>query len=914
MNKLLRTVAVILSVCLLFCIVPAAYAEDETPDDPVKSAAGHAIGDYDTWKDAYYHYLVESDFWLREQSDGNWKFCADPFGLPYYTDATDADGNFIPFMFALYDWDLDGIPELLAYDGIPGRGGSYYGFTFRDRQMVFLGVVGRGCYSLVAYRDEKYNVLFSMDDDGMYSEVQYACLDNNGKAEKKLLFTRKMNFMEDGNPDEFFIEEGPGHQELYEIYQANFDMDNLETRLEFGDKPGPDQWNDFLVNYSNAYVPPQAPAGQAKLPELNADDSWKQLYYDYIMGGQYLKYYDSTEDITGEKMYTDDFGCAYFVNEYWDIWFALYDMDRNGIPELITYSGYGDGAGGVAYAFTAENGTMRYLGDVGSREASLFCYDSDAYPGIFESGGHMGVFYTYYSYLENGKIQGKNVEEHEGWFDDNDHLVESDPVFTDEAALRDLYQNGTKYGIGERTIAQIREMGWNAFLLTAGKEPASGSGTGGNEGTAQVPETVPEETQPSAAVPMNRADWPGYSWDQTMHFQDLLFDSETYQGGWKETYLQVIRKFERGIRHHIRYYDSYATGNPGIILYDLTYDGIPEMLFISLADASYDPGAPESYFADLYIYSNDGSRTKCVLSIPDVYACAWDGAYYSLFFDKQTGIFYAQYADPLPWQAEYNVSSNFLRGTTYRFTTTDNDDENESHYYIDGNEVSAAEAEAVWIKPDSGMYEMLASTSYPETVSSMDYDAAVQFLTDSGSVPEIVPETPASGDVQPESPFADPLFYAKAKKETRIRESADKNSPLITKAAKGKEMAVIGKVTGADNMEWYKIQMFDGTIGYARNDFFAKTERPVGNNGAVYGKAIKKLATRSGPSPLYEDTGTYSVKGQYIKILCRQFDAIESAWWVKCEIPYHGEIRTLWAWYTRFDTSTLPLEMIPIGE
>ncbi len=76
----------------------------------------------------------------------------------------------------------------------------------------------------------------------------------------------------------------------------------------------------------------------------------------------------------------------------------------------------------------------------------------------------------------------------------------------------------------------------------------------------------------------------------------------------------------------------------------------------------------------------------------------------------------------------------------------------------------------------------------------------------------------------------------------------------------------------------------------------------------------KKLATRSGPSPRAEDTGTYSVKGKWLRVYSRAYDPIENAWWVKCDVPYHGEIRTLWAWYTRFDSKTLPLESIPIDE
>ena len=80
----------------------------------------------------------------------------------------------------------------------------------------------------------------------------------------------------------------------------------------------------------------------------------------------------------------------------------------------------------------------------------------------------------------------------------------------------------------------------------------------------------------------------------------------------------------------------------------------------------------------------------------------------------------------------------------------------------------------------------------------------------------------------------------------------------------------------------------------------------------LWGLTIDKLATRSGPSTTYQGMGTYSVKGQWIKVLSRAWDTRNGIWWVKCEIPYRNEIRVLWTGYKRFDSSTIPLESIPI--
>ena len=112
---------------------------------------------------------------------------------------------------------------------------------------------------------------------------------------------------------------------------------------------------------------------------------------------------------------------------------------------------------------------------------------------------------------------------------------------------------------------------------------------------------------------------------------------------------------------------------------------------------------------------------------------------------------------------------------------------------------------------------------------------------------------------------------------------------------------------------WYIVE-YDEQEGFVRNDFIEIDQISSTSNGELYGLVIKKLATRSGPSPRAEDTGTYSVKGQWLRVYTRAYDPIENAWWVKCDVPYHGEIRTLWAWYTRFESKTLPLESIPIDE
>ena len=119
----------------------------------------------------------------------------------------------------------------------------------------------------------------------------------------------------------------------------------------------------------------------------------------------------------------------------------------------------------------------------------------------------------------------------------------------------------------------------------------------------------------------------------------------------------------------------------------------------------------------------------------------------------------------------------------------------------------------------------------------------------------------------------------------------------------------------------YTYCVYDNYGGYVMTKYLTATSEtptpaPVTTpnpSSALYGLTIDKLSTRSGPCTTYEDMGTYSVKGQWIRVYCRAWDKRNGIWWVKVGIPYRGETRILWTGYKRFDKNSLPLESIPIG-
>ena len=90
-------------------------------------------------------------------------------------------------------------------------------------------------------------------------------------------------------------------------------------------------------------------------------------------------------------------------------------------------------------------------------------------------------------------------------------------------------------------------------------------------------------------------------------------------------------------------------------------------------------------------------------------------------------------------------------------------------------------------------------------------------------------------------------------------------------------------------------------------------QRPAGTaaGGDLYARAIDKLATREGPGTEYKDLGTYSVKGQMIRILAKTYD-LNGVCWVQCEIPYRDKTVTAWTGWKRFEPQSLDINEVPL--
>lgn len=177
-------------------------------------------------------------------------------------------------------------------------------------------------------------------------------------------------------------------------------------------------------------------------------NSWSDAYRAYVLDRDAV--FDGVvSTVIGEKTYTMD-GLQYFKSDYSEPRFSLYDLDRSGPPELVSFNGAASMAGGVDYVFTFEQGRVRPLGRIGFRACQLYVVDDPAYPGLFCTDGNNGLVKTEYYTLQNGSIGTQELSR------------PSDAIRT----------------LPFRTVDEIRAMGWDEFvrsMLNVGTEAASAS-------------------------------------------------------------------------------------------------------------------------------------------------------------------------------------------------------------------------------------------------------------------------------------------------------------------------------------------------------------------------------------------------------------------------------------------------------
>lgn len=168
-----------------------------------------------------------------------------------------------------------------------------------------------------------------------------------------------------------------------------------------------------------------------------------------------------------------------------------------------------------------------------------------------------------------------------------------------------------------------------------------------------------------------------------------------------------------------------------------------------------------------------------------------------------------------------------------------------------------------------------------------------------------------------------------------VRRGPGKEYDLVATVHAGETFRIKNYTLGSTGKDWYWIDYHgqdawissgivwlngngEGTIdgvpivpesdgGYSSSPSNPGYQPPSGST--LWGFTKQRLSTRSGPGTQYTDTGTYSsLANSWVEVRSRAWDSRNDIWWV--EVNVNG--RWLWTGYKRFDSSSIPLETIPV--
>ena len=194
---------------------------------------------------------------------------------------------------------------------------------------------------------------------------------------------------------------------------------------------------------------------------------WSGLYKTFVLNKQYLTMIGNNSYFT----YRTD-------NAYNQPDFRLYDFNKDGIPELIGYTGISQFSRHyLMHVYTVKNNKVTYVSMMDSCGKTLGYYPNSGYPGLFSSGGQTGVYNANYCYMKDNEIVGKQFASSAYKDFRNPDLglntaYEDKGLYnaflacttgSDKSVLRNV-----KYPLPSYTYAQIQAMGWNSFVSRYG--------------------------------------------------------------------------------------------------------------------------------------------------------------------------------------------------------------------------------------------------------------------------------------------------------------------------------------------------------------------------------------------------------------------------------------------------------------
>lgn len=143
--------------------------------------------------------------------------------------------------------------------------------------------------------------------------------------------------------------------------------------------------------------------------------------------------------------------------------------------------------------------------------------------------------------------------------------------------------------------------------------------------------------------------------------------------------------------------------------------------------------------------------------------------------------------------------------------------------------------------------------------------------------------------------------------EIVLRREAGTEYQQITTVPRGKTLTILDCGWDRDGTLWLYVR-WNGQSGYISSRF---TRIVDAYEPGPYGYAVtavlteRHMATRSGPSTGYYETGSFYSRGDSVKLYSRVWDSVNEIWWVQAEAKESGQLKRVYTGSWRFSGQDL---------
>ena len=184
------------------------------------------------------------------------------------------------------------------------------------------------------------------------------------------------------------------------------------------------------------------------------------MYKSFILNKKYLK-------MKTKKL--DFFDSSYFSGRYDNNnKFSLFDMNRDGIPELIALGGTAGYMVRMYHVYTIKNGKVVYLDTLGLSGDGIFLSTVSGYNGFFNYGGDEGYHTAVYVSMKGSKII-KDIVLYD--YPNRTEVINKKLYQVMNKSRKDNSYIGYLTGkkpLYEYSYSQIKSMGWNKYIKKYG--------------------------------------------------------------------------------------------------------------------------------------------------------------------------------------------------------------------------------------------------------------------------------------------------------------------------------------------------------------------------------------------------------------------------------------------------------------